>query len=104
MIELALAHLTGFGVERSLAKFRSFLLQAYQRGNVTATIHLSVASRIGLVELDNGRCADHLASEAAARLGDKTFMRRSGRIEQFYGRNIQVTHQVGEGAGASAGN
>jgi hypothetical protein len=104
MIELALAHLAGFGVERSLGKFKSFLLQAYQRGNVTATIHLSVASRLKLVDLGNGKCADQLANEGAARLGDSTFMRRAGRIEHFYASHVQVAPQGGRCTGASAGN
>ena len=69
IIELALAHFVGYGVEKSLDQYRAYLHEAYERGNVTAMIHLFAASHSGIIDLGSGPSESDLANEAVSCTG-----------------------------------
>ena len=89
MIELALAHLAGFGVEKDPAAYQELLWEAYERGNVMAMIHIYVASRIGIISLPGDLSPNDIAREAGRQLGAKTLGRRTQRVEAFYEANFR---------------
>ncbi|MBX3491403.1 MAG: hypothetical protein KF899_00425 [Parvibaculum sp.] len=88
IIELALAHFVGYGVEKSLDQYRAYLHEAYERGNVTAMIHLFAASHSGIIDLGSGPSESDLANEAVSCTGSRTFKRRARHILDFY--EVQV--------------